>query len=144
MVKLLASLVVLCLISITYARSGTLINREQIKYIKTQQFIQWFKNNHIVLLYFYSPNCEYCTITDPYIEELKNAGIKVYRININNHYKATSKWHIMGTPTTIAVDPIHHIAVPYQGFFNSIKLLLFYFYNQLIKIEKKRDLDNNT
>ena len=104
-----------------------------------EQLIQWFKDHHIALLYFYRPDCEYCMMTDPYVRAIEDAGIKVYRINVYDHYNAAMKWHVMGTPTTVAVDPEDHIAVPYQGAFGNLEPVLYYFYSVIQRRLQNKD-----
>lgn len=103
--------------------------------------IDYFRRHHIALLYFYRPNCEYCEMTDPTIQAIEDYGIKVFRINIDNHPNAAQKWRVYGTPTTVAVDPVHHIAVPYTGAFGNIEPVLFFFYQQ---IQSRLEGNNDT
>ncbi len=122
--------------------SNNMIVRARLNYQKENIhfLVDWFKRHHIALMYFYQPGCEYCMLTDPTIATLKSYGILVFRINIAEHPNAAAKWNIAGTPTTIAVDPIDHIAVPYAGAFGDAQPVLYYFYQMITqRIQEKEE-----
>ncbi len=59
------------------------------------------------VIYFFSPDCPYCILSEPAIKRLKDAGIEVLEINVKQYgknefvTKMVDLYNVSATPTTI-------------------------------------------
>ena len=56
-----------------------------------------------VVLIFHADWCKYCKALEPTINQLEEEGIKVIKINVDEHPELTRKFGIRGLPTVVYV-----------------------------------------
>ena len=57
-----------------------------------------------IYIYFMSDNCSMCRAMTPYIESLQQQYKNLYTVNINQDPKLARGFHVLGTPTLVAVE----------------------------------------
>jgi len=94
-------------ISYIYDRpSGQYLNIRDIT-PSAEEKIKEFAKRGLKVIYFFSPDCPYCRLSEPAVKTLKDSGVEVLRINVKNYGRDEFVTHMVNlyavsaTPTTI-------------------------------------------
>ena len=56
------------------------------------------------VMYFFSPQCKYCKLQEPILEELAQEGFRVKLMDVLAHPEYWAQYNVTGTPTFIAAN----------------------------------------
>jgi len=90
--------------------------------------IQWFNKHGIKFLFFCKPNSPYCKATTPVVKRMQKLGLHVKIVDVSTRPDLSSNWHVNTVPTFFALNPNTHEAAEYEGAFNMVQSVLYYFY----------------
>jgi|HigsolmetaAR203D_1030402.scaffolds.fasta_scaffold00656_23 Thiol-disulfide isomerase and thioredoxins len=73
------------------------------KIILPEQLDEKLKNGEDLIVYMFSPVCQYCRETTPILNEIaKETGVDYWQLNVYEFTEQFDKYRLTGTPTLIA------------------------------------------
>jgi len=63
-----------------------------------------YVDDNSLVMYFYSPQCEFCKRQDPILEELAKEGYRVKLMDVLAHPEYWAQYEVSGTPTFLAAN----------------------------------------
>jgi len=94
----------------------------------TKPIVRWFNKHNIKFLFFCKPNSPYCKTTTPVVKRMQKLGLHVKIVDVSTRPDLASNWHVNTVPTFFALNPDTHEAAEYEGAFNMVQSVLYYFY----------------